>query len=1770
MPDDPVAKYLARYGGPPKAEDPVARYLSRYGTQEPDEPRGSSFFKDRFPKARQAAFGVVDAGLRLGEGLSQNAANIIPGRDPFQRASDFLQRQREGLQERTAPETTGETLARVAGNIVGEGAQYVGVGAAGRRLAGPIVREVGERVAPRLTARLAGSKGIRAEVLKDAAAVAPVDLAVTAVGPENSTLGAIAELSRERFPRLSGVMERLAENPVTRFAGEVAIGGSADFALRGTARGVKGAVSSAREGAPAVRRRIAEVADPSMRQELRQAYTDPMTGLPNQTAFERARARLDADEARDVVMFDLTKSKWINDDPALGWDVGNARRGEVAKVIREEAERRGLDARDTFRAGGDEFVVYGPADRLGDLGDAVARRVPEIQTNKGPSHIRYGRGKTFAEAEAAAQATKHAKTEVMSEIDVPEGVDVVVPKKGAKGPKSEPLRIRRGKVEGLEALDEDLHRARLGNEVDASLDEARRSGSVFAPEPEVGPRFEAVPPRPGAARSIEPGKVEGLEGFAAQRAREAEDAALLDELRRGYHEARLEERAPTTRALPGPDQTGGPKLRGPGRGEGGYTVTNALGRGVVGATVGGLVAPEDEKFAGMAAGAAVGLAGPAAFRAGKRIGRGGFAVDPRGLPMDEASRMARAKAQGFDTKKVWYRGTTERGEKRARHSFEANKGIFVTDNPDVAEIFRYPREYGEVLTDVRPGDLQELYARTTNPLELRGNDAQRFSYDTSYQVRTIEDAIAKGHDSIIAHNIMEGVGDWVEPGTTMVIFDPASVRKTAARFDPANIGKSDLSGAAHPTVVGALGRTAAGAVGGSILASEEGGLTPMGGALAGAAVLGGGPAALRALKGRVKNLDDAILSGSSAAKAVAGTVSDGVLRKALDTRTVGERVKSAAMWLRYKASRLEQPIESLDKLVGGNKVRNELARARGAISAAWQHMDTELRAVEKMVSRAPKSVNALAKAERALELVSLGKEATPAQIATWEQAVSDLGAVPEVRDAVNALRKYYRGLLDMKLDAGVLTPDQYAAIVAKGDKYVPFVPDDVMEWTGTGWRYRPNTTTGVRKSKGASVGDVLTVDPLDQAVLDTYETYSRVGRQRVANVIGGIVEADPVAAKTFLEEYKPPRGAGGIAAIPPGEEVVEALIGGERKWYRVLDNDLYDAWTNFAAPVQGTAMKVLNKARTLMQGSITGHPMFQVANGVRDFVLTGLMYPLRGVATSRPGIELAAGAAVGAGLDEENRLRGAARGAAFTGSLIGARHIGTHVLRTLDAMNDIIGPRVLGGTTGGMASYILQDDDKEFADFLAGVAIGAGVGVSAGQLAKVAGKGGVHANYTRFLEEGAGGMGYYAHNKQTATALRKQLQRDGVKATDFINPKSWWDAVQYVGRAVETAPRLAKFKEVVGSGGDVGDAVFLARDLSLDFSVKPGSKSLRAATQAVPFLNAAIQGMDKMARLLSDKNAVAVGAATIMAPSIALWHMIQTDPEVAEEYNERPLYERNSYWLIPKTWFTGERGFWRVPKPFEAGFVYASLPERLLEFEASKDADAVFHALKDMYGQFTPEGMPVVVGPLIEANIGEHGYDAWRRRPINPDAWSNIPPSMQYDDRTSSLAVAAGQRLGVSPAKIDHVLRGTTGSLGSEALDVTSRLARATGLDSRNAPLGKERTFAKRFHTDPTTTPESELAFWRRYDKVERAYNGVKRLWDAGKVDEARAFYIANQDYIDAYETMQEDAKAMRDATKVRREIREADAPEGVRRDAVQRLNTALSRALRGYMEGKR
>jgi len=223
-------------------------------------------------------------------------------------------------------------------------------------------------------------------------------------------------------------------------------------------------------------------------------------------------------------------------------------------------------------------------------------------------------------------------------------------------------------------------------------------------------------------------------------------------------------------------------------------VSDAIGGFVPG--VGQIMSAEDlasaisERRPGIAALAAVGLI-PVAGGLAKAASmlRAGRAA--RNLPMDEASRIARARELGFDVDNPMYHGTAADIGKFERSSWGATgPGVYLTNSPEEAAMYARravsPR-------DLTGPNVMPVFVRRQNVLSGRvveGADPQTIS----------ETARRQGYNAIsqTVRNPASGVQDKVE---YLNVLNPKDIRSVYARFDPARRRSSDLlAGLALPAI----------------------------------------------------------------------------------------------------------------------------------------------------------------------------------------------------------------------------------------------------------------------------------------------------------------------------------------------------------------------------------------------------------------------------------------------------------------------------------------------------------------------------------------------------------------------------------------------------------------------------------------------------------------------------------------------------------------------------------------------------------------------------------------------------------------------------------------------------------------------------------------------------------------------------------------------------------------------------------------------------------
>lgn len=341
--------------------------------------------------------------------------------------------------------------------------------------------------------------------------------------------------------------------------------------------------------------------------------------------------------------------------------------------------------------------------------------------------------------------------------------------------------------------------------------------------------------------------------------------------------------------------------------------------------------------------------------------------------------------------------------------------------------------------------------------------------------------------------------------------------------------------------------------------------------------------------------------------------------------------------------------------------------------------------------------------------------------------------------------------------------------------------------------------------------------------------------------------------------------------------------------------------------------------------------------------------------------------------------------------------------------------------------------------------------------------------------------------------LRDIMSRES-KVTKLI--KNPIEVLRAMSEATEMATRLAEFDNARKGYTGVGNRLFgkdrkpltareaalESRDITLDFS-RRGSHT-KKANQVIAFFNATIQGADKMARAFKeDPRGMTVKTMLyITLPSVLLWYMNKDD----ERYQELPQWEKDTFWIIP-----GKENMYRIPKPFEAGVLFGTSFERMLQYfdDAKNNRKSVgFKGFGDrVIDSLAPSFMPTAMIPVVEAMTN---YSLFRQRNIIPQSQENLPAHLQYGANTSEVAKFVGDKINVSPYIVDNTIRGYGGGLAGLGL---SGIDAATGAKENNASKKwYEAPGLRGFTAAPYQSSNSVQRVYDDYKEQEKLHNEFK------------------------------------------------------------------------------
>jgi hypothetical protein len=367
---------------------------------------------------------------------------------------------------------------------------------------------------------------------------------------------------------------------------------------------------------------------------------------------------------------------------------------------------------------------------------------------------------------------------------------------------------------------------------------------------------------------------------------------------------------------------------------------------------------------------------------------------------------------------------------------------------------------------------------------------------------------------------------------------------------------------------------------------------------------------------------------------------------------------------------------------------------------------------------------------------------------------------------------------------------------------------------------------------------------------------------------------------------------------------------------------------------------------------------------------------------------------------------------------------------------------------------------------------------------------------------------------------------------------SAWDKLGVWSEASDAATRIAVYESAIKQGMSEAEAAFRAIEI-MNFSRRGSSSFLQLLTRLVPFLNARIQGMDVLYQAgkagvltasgyqLGERDAnlgkkFLYRGAILAALSVALEMMLDGD----EDYEELPDYVKNGNLLLPLKLIGLDGYFAAVPKPFEAGLLFSTIPQEL--YKATTGETSGREMANFFWSEFTStfglNPIPQVALPALEAIVN---YDFYTDLPLISEGKARLTPELQYDSRTSSVAMmlsglpisynfTTGRFEGVSPIIIDQMISGYGGPMGSYLMQGVGLLMEGMGAAEDRLPRDvTQLPGIKSFLLDAESrNPKSVAQAYELFRVVDEVNRSFSRLRQTGDVEATMDYLERNKDIL--------------------------------------------------------
>lgn len=425
----------------------------------------------------------------------------------------------------------------------------------------------------------------------------------------------------------------------------------------------------------------------------------------------------------------------------------------------------------------------------------------------------------------------------------------------------------------------------------------------------------------------------------------------------------------------------------------------------------------------------------------------------------------------------------------------------------------------------------------------------------------------------------------------------------------------------------------------------------------------------------------------------------------------------------------------------------------------------------------------------------------------------------------------------------------------------------------------------------------------------------------------------------------------------------------------------------------------------------------------------------------------------------------------------------------------------------------------------------------------------------------AGGTSAYlsATGRSTTSALRN-IAPGGKAIRTITHPL---EALRAVADPLEEMNRLGEYARARKSGADPFEAALAMREVDTDFS-QIGTQ-MAGLAHLVAFANPFIQAGDKAVRTLAkNPQAWLQGITAVTAPTVAFWLAAEGDKEV-RDLQRSDQGQRNWFLRLPKS---GE--IVKIPKPYLYGEIFGNTAEAVMNQMETHDPQQWGTFAKGLRDNFSFLMLPTSVQTAIGGLSGKNPL-GWQD--IVPQSRAGLESSLQYTNQTTQAARVIGDKLNISPAKIDFAIQSLGGTLAQEGIRSLDHVLPQNGA-SPPAPVSADLPLVGRFFARyPSESVEPIRTFYKNAGDAQVKLNTARKYIDQMQPEKAKEYIEKHQDVLalaSAYGDARQKFTEQRNMLEKIRDVPDDVMTPQTKRELTDQILEGMIEAARAMNEGVR